>query len=345
MLKSTSAPNAVKKRIEILSALTQPKVVLPSINEVATECGVPRQFVNRTVARWNSDGLVGLYDRGNRGRRKTRDMGDIATAMEDTSLELRPPKRPTVRQVAEQLGLSKSSASDSLIDFGVWGRGRAESEFCPTEMFDARIIDFVGLYINPPNSAFALCVDDATGDDPRSRPSDDDAKFAFSIGKAIVGGERTGTGARAEVAFRGPLHAALDLGNGGGSVALKQRRHHKGFLRFLSQLEADVPAALSIHVFTGEYRPTTQRRIIDWLDRHPRIHVHEVGTHEKWLKQISRWHRFLMRAQVRGEAQVSPASFSSKIETIFRTHEMRRPFVWVAEHGAILLKWKQAKRK
>ena len=345
MLKSTSAPKAVKKRIEILSALTHPKVIRPSINEVATECGVPRQFVNRTVARWNSDGLVGLYDRGNRGRRKTRDMGEIAFAMEDASSKLPPSKRQTARNVAERFGLSKSTTSDRLIDFGVWGRGHVERQFCPTEMFDVHIVDFVGLYINPPNSAFALCVDDATGDDPRSRPWDDDGKLAFSIGKATVGGERTETGARAEVAFRGPLHAALDLGNGGGSVALKQRRHHKGFLRFLSELEAGVPAALSIHVFTGEYRPTTQRRIVYWLDRHPRIHVHEVGTHEKWLKQISRWHRFLMRAHVRGVAQVSPASFSSKIESIFRTHEMRRPFVWVAEHGAILLKWKQAPRK
>lgn len=344
MLKSTSAPRSVKRRIEILMDLTNSAVVRPSITEISEKYGVPRQFVTRCVARWNAGGLVGLYDRGNRGRKRAYDEEDLASAVDDARRDTPRLQHPPIRRIAERLGLSKSAAAEALIDTGAWSPRAKGPNISRDISFINTVVDFVGLYINPPNGAFALCADETLRSSPGLLRPLLGHGTEFSWGKTVLDVGDDEHRSRSYPVFRGSLPAALDIGNAGNHPILQQRSHHRGFIEFLQRVDKDVPQELSIHVVTGAYQPTLYKPIKDWLQLNPRIHVYEVDTYTNWVRQISRWFRFLMNSNISRSAQISTASFIMKIDKSYEQYAMSRPFVWTAEYATILLKMRERKR-
>jgi len=236
----------------------------------------------------------------------------------------------TVRSAAAATGLSKTTVGRMLTLFGVQPHRSKSFRLSTDPLFVEKVKDIVGLYLNPPDHAVVLCVDEKTQIQALER-----TQPVLPLGLGYLEGVthdyvRHGTTT---------LFAALDIANGQVLTQCRARHRHQKFLGFLKHIEANVPPELDAHLVVDNYAAHKHPKVRAWLSARPRFHVHYTPTYASWLNQVERWFALLTQRQIRRASFVSAKDLVDKINAFVEAYNAKaKPFVWTATSEAILQK-------
>jgi transposase len=307
-----------------------------------SESGVPLNEVGRrlkvsgpTVHHWRLQfrklRLAGLHDQLKPGRPRTHDEEQIAQLLK-TALTKKPKAAThwSVRALADSTGVSKSTVQRYLALFGVQPHRSKSFKLSTDPFFIEKVRDIVGLYLNPPDHALVLCVDEKSQVQALER-----TQPVLPMGLGYVEGVthdyyRHGTTT---------LFAALDVANGQVFAQCKARHRHQEFLGFLRHIEQQVPQNLDVHMVVDNYGTHKHARVKAWLARHPRFHLHYTPTYSSWLNQVERWFGLITQRAIRRGSFTSVTDLRRQIERFVTDwNQHPHPFKWTATAESILAK-------
>ena len=296
---------------------------------VAAELRVCVDTVGKWRSRFLEQRLDGLLDQPRSGRPRMIDDADvervIALTLETT------PKDAThwsTRSMARRSGLSHNTVSRIWRAFALQPHRTETFKLSADPLFIEKVRDIVGLYLNPPDRALVLCVDEKSQIQAldRTRPL-----LPLRPGQAE---RRTHDYVRHGTTS---LFAALDART--GQVIGQCHRRHRAleFRKFLDAIESEVPAELDVHLIADNY-PTHKTALIrNWFAKRPRFHIHFTPTSASWLNLVERWFGLLTEKQLRRGVHQSSAELEAAIYRYLDvTNEDPKPLVWTKTADQIL---------
>jgi len=291
--------------------------------------------------RYDAEGIAGLADRKRPGRPRRL---DHAAIVKNTLMP--PPKKLGVthwssRLLAAQLGISASAVSTAWRDYGVKPWRSRSFRFSTDPELDAKVVDVVGLYLNPPENAIVLCVDEKSQIQALDRTM---PVLPMQPGKIEARSHdyvRHGTTT---------LFAALEIASGKVTAALKPRHRNTEFLAFLKQVERayrdvldDQGNPVELHLVMDNYAVHKHANVKTWLARNPRFVIHFTPTHASWMNLVEVWFSLIERQAIHRGVFTSVKDLNAKIRTyIDGWNDRSHPFVWTRTAEEIL---KHAKPK
>jgi len=312
------------------------KVVLWSAEgQSNTEIAERLDWTKATVGKWRQrfleQRLAGLYDELRPGRPRSIADEQIAVLLKRT-LSRKPAGAThwTVRQAAHDSGISKSTVHRVFQAFAVQPHRSRSFKLSTDPFFIEKTRDIVGLYLNPPDHALVLCVDEKSQIQALNR-----TQPVLPMGLGYVEGithdyVRHGTTT---------LFAALDVATGAVFTECKPRHRHQEFLSFLRSLEACVPAQLDVHLIVDNYATHKHPKVRTWLAQRPRFHMHYTPTYSSWLNQVERWFGLITQRAIRRGSFRSVKELVQKIDDFVQHYNRKqRPFIWTATADSILQK-------
>lgn len=318
------------------SLVSRAKVVLWSADgQSNTEIAERLGWTNATVGKWRSrfveHRVAGLYDELRPGRPRSIDDEKIAALLNRT-LSRKPAGGThwSVRQAAEASHISKSTVHRLFQTFALQPHRTRSFKLSTDPFFIEKVRDIVGLYLNPPDHALVLCVDEKSQIQALNR-----TQPVLPMGLGYVEGithdyVRHGTTT---------LFAALDVATGAVFTECKPRHRHQEFLSFLRSLDACVPAELDVHLVVDNYATHKHPKVRAWLAQRPRFHMHYTPTYSSWLNQVERWFGLITQRAIRRGSFSSVKDLVQKIDSFVQHYNRRhRPFVWTATADSILQK-------
>ena len=196
--------------------------------------------------------------------------------------------------------------------------------------FLEKLTDVVGLYLNPPQQAIVLCVDEKSQIQALDRTQPGLPLKKGRCGTMTHDYKRNGTTT---------LFAALEMLQGKVIGQCYQRHRHQEFLKFLRHIDRETPAELDLHLIVDNYSTHKHDRVTAWLKRHPRFHLHFTPTSCSWLNLVERWFAELTRKQLRRGDFHNVAQLVAAIKQYLQRHnEDPISFIWTASAEAILSK-------
>ena len=195
-------------------------------------------------------------------------------------------------------------------------------------MFEEKVTEIVGLYLDPPERAVVLCVDEKSQIQALDREQPVLPMMPGMPERRTHSYVRHGTTS---------LFAALDIAT--GSVIGKCYKRHRAveFLDFLKQIDANVPADLDVHIVMDNYATHKTPAIKAWLARRPHWHIHFTPTSASWINQVERWFAELTRKQIQRGVHTSVAQLEADIRNFIDEHNANpKPFRWVKSADEIL---------
>jgi transposase len=292
-----------------------------SNTEVAAQLGVARPTVGKWRARFVADRLDGLLDEPRPGARRTITDEQVEQVVVDT-LESTPRDAThwSRASMAAHAGLSSSSIGRIWKAFRLQPH-RAETFKLSTDpLFIDKVRDVVGLYLDPPERAIVLSVDE------KSQVQALDRSAPVLPMMPGMPERRTHDYVRNGVTS---LFAALDIATGQVISSLHRRHRSTEFRKFLNKIDKQVPAELDVHLIADNYATHKTDIIQNWLATHPRFHMHFVPTSSSWLNQVERWFAELTAKLLQRGVHTSVQALEADIRhwiTIWNDNP--RPFVW-----------------
>ncbi len=300
-----------------------------SNSDIAEDLGVCGPTVGKWRQRFLDSGLDGLVDAPRPG--KPRQIGDddvervLAMTIETT------PRNAThwsTRSMAEETGLSQSSISRIWRAFSLQPHRIKTFKLSNDPLFIDKVRDIVGLYLDPPDKAIVLCVDEKSQMQALERtqpllPLGPGAPAAMTHDYA-----RHGTTT---------LFAALDAST--GRVIGKCYRQHRAteFLKFLRIIDQSVPEDLDVHVILDNYATHKTPTVRRWFARHPRFHVHFTPTYSSWINLVESWFATLTTRRLKRSSFRSTRQLESTVrDYIDANNDVPKPFVWTKSADDIL---------
>lgn len=329
MARSRSLPAALALRARIVLACE-------SAGESAV--GIAKQLrLNRgTVAKWRDryfeHRIGGLYDELRPGRPRTVDDERVADLIA-TTLQKKPSDGGThwsTRTLQAATGISKSTVHRYLQAFNLKPHRVETFKLSTDPFFIEKLRDVVGLYLNPPDNALVLCVDEKSQCQALQR-----TQPMLPLGLGYVEGVthdyvRHGTTT---------LFAALNVMNGQVLTQCRPRHRHQEFLGFLRSIDKAVPAELDIHCIADNYASHKHPKVRAWLAERPRWHMHFVPTYSSWLNQVERFFSIITSRAIRRGSFNSVKDLIRKIDRFVNSYnETCKPFAWTATADSILEK-------
>lgn len=298
---------------------------------IAQEVGVTRQTVGKWRERFRTQGLVGLYDERRPGKPRTIEEDEIAELIRKT-IETKPADGThwSCRSIAAETGLSKSTVQRVWSAVGLQPHRQKTFKLSTDPFFVEKVHDIVGLYLNPPDNAMVLCVDEKSQVQALAR-----SQPMLPMGLGYVEGithdyVRHGTTT---------LFAALDVATGKVLTQCKSRHRHQEFLKFLKHIDENVPEDLDIHLVVDNYCTHTHHKVKRWLARRPRYHVHYTPTYASWLNQVEIWFNIITQKAIRRGSFRSVRQLIERIQQYTENYNKHsRPFAWTATAESILEK-------
>lgn len=296
---------------------------------VAQELRVSGATVGKWRRRFLERRLDGLLDEPRPGAPRT--VGDaevervLALTLESTP---RDATHWSTRSMAAQVGLSKNTVQRIWRAFGLQPHRTETFKLSSDPLFIEKVRDIVGLYLNPPERALVLCVDEKAQIQALDRTRPLLPMRPGQVERRTHDYLRHGTTT---------LFAALDARTG-QVIGQCQRRHRSlEFRKFLDAIDAAVPADLDVHLVLDNYGTHKTALIHRWLAKRPRYYVHFTPTSASWLNLVERWFALLTERQIRRGAHPSTKALE---EAIYRylgvTNEHPKPFLWTKTADAIL---------
>jgi putative transposase len=301
---------------------------------IGAKVGLTGSMVGMWRKRFLAQGLLGLYDEPKPGGPRTIGDDQIAALIRKT-LKTKPPQGThwTCREISAETQLSKSTVHRVWRAFGIQPHRQKHFKLSTDPFFVEKVRDIVGLYLNPPDKALVLCVDEKSQIQALDR-----TQPMLPLGLGYVEGVthdyvRHGTTT---------LYAALDIATGQVLTRCTPRHRHQEFLQFLHQIEAKVPEALDIHLVVDNYATHKHPKVRRWLAARPRYHVHYTPTYASWLNQVEIWFHLITQRAIRRGSFRSVKDLITKIDQFVRHYDAQcQPFAWIATADSILEKIKR----
>lgn len=316
--------------------VTRARIILHSAdgigsNEVAELCAVSPQTVSRWRRRFRQFRIEGLHDELKSGRPRSIDDERVAELINTVLSEK--PKDATqwsVRSVAQASGVSKSQVHRYFQLFGLQPHRNRTFKLSTDPFFIEKVRDICGLYLNPPDKALVLCVDEKSQIQALER-----TQPMLPMGLGYVEGvthdyKRHGTTT---------LFAALNIANGQVITQCKARHRHQEFLSFLRHIDKNVPKDLDIHLVVDNYATHKSPKVKAWLSKRPRYHLHYTPTYASWLNQVERWFGLITQRALRRGSFRNVRELITRIESfVDHYNQSATPFTWVATADSIISK-------
>ncbi len=296
---------------------------------MARRFGVSRTTVKRWRSRFVEGRCDGLLDEPRPGR--PRAVGDAQIEALITATLETTPKDAThwsTRSMAEHLGMSQSTVSRVWRAFGLAPHKQDSWKLSTDPLFVEKVRDVVGLYLNPPERALVLCVDEKTQIQALNRTQPVFPMLPSTPARASHDYVRHGTSS---------LYAALDLTTGKVIGALHSRHRASEFLAFLKTIDASVPADLDVHLVLDNASTHKTPAIKRWLAAHRRFVLHFTPTSSSWLNLVERWFAELTTKKLRRGTHTSVRQLNADIRAWITTwNDNPRPYVWTKTADQIL---------
>jgi transposase len=314
---------AQRARMVLMSAEGHPN------RAVAERVGVSEQTVGKWRRRFLAGGPAALLDEPRPGApRRIND--DQVEQVIVTTLEQAPPDAThwSTRSLARAVGLSHASVARIWSAFGLEPHRVETFKLSSDPQFVDKVRDVVGLYLDPPERALVLAVDEKSQIQALDR-----AQPILPV-RPGVPERRSHDYTRHGTTT---LFAALEVGSGRVHGQLYQRHRAREFLAFLRHLDAQVPPRLELHLILDNYATHKTPAVKRWLARHPRFHLHFTPTGASWLNLVERWFSELTTKKLRRGAHRSVAALRRDIqEWMVQWNEKPRPFSWTKSADDIL---------
>ncbi len=298
--------------------------------EIARRLGVARQTVLTWRARYESAGVAGLDDRPKSGRPRRVDHRRII------EVTLRPPPKKygvthwSSRLLGRHLGIGDATVARAWREYGVQPWRSGTFKFSTDPQLVAKVTDVVGLYLNPPENAVVLCVDDKSQIQALDRTAPVLPMQPHLIERRTHDYVRHGTTT---------LLAALEIATGKVTARCQPRHRHEEFLVFLRQVARAYPD-VELHLVMDNYAAHKHADVRAWLANHPRITVHFTPTHASWMNLVECWFSIAERQAVHRGSYRSVRDLTTKIRAFVDgwNNEQAHPFTSTKTADQILAK-------
>ena len=297
--------------------------------QVAQRLGIKRSTAATWRGRFAERGLAGLLDEPRPGRPRTVSDEQVEAVITRT-LESAPANAThwSTRSLATELGLSQSAVSRIWRAFGLAPHRQEAWKLSRDPLFIDKVRDVVGLYLDPPERAVVLCVDEKTQIQALDRTAPVFPMLPGVPARATHDYRRAGTS---------NLYAALDLATGQVTGSLHARHRAIEFRRFLATIDRQVPAGLEVHLVLDNVSTHKTPAIHRWLAAHPRFHLHFTPTSSSWLNLVERWFAELTTKKLQRGTHRTVRELNTDIRTWIATwNDNPRPYVWTKTADQIL---------
>jgi transposase len=332
--RSRSLPLRVVERARI--------VLFAAAGRQDKEIAVLLSMTPKKISRWRKRfialGVAGLLkDAPRPGRKPT-----ISARLTQRVVTLTTRQQPSnathwsTRTMAAVVGISEASVRRIWRAHGLKPHRVETFKISNDPAFAEKLEDIVGLYLNPPEHALVLCVDEKSQIQAldRTQPG-----LPLKRGRGATmthDYKRNGTAT---------LFAALNAANGEVYGLCQERHRHQEWLKFLRLLDQTMPAHLALHLIGDNYATHKHPKVQRWLARHPRVHMHFTPTSASWLNMVERFFRDLTQNRLRRGVFRDLEELIMAIGTYIDRHNVSpKPFIWTARASDILEKVKRARR-
>jgi transposase len=289
--------------------------------DIAARLGCDPDTVAKWRGRFAERGLDGLHDEPRPGKPRSIADEDIERVIVKTLEESpRDATHWSTRSMAAATGMSQSAISRIWRAFGLKPHQTEAFKLSPDPQFIDKVRDIVGLYLNPPDAAVVLCVDEKSQIQALDRSAPVLPLMPGVPERRTHDYVRNGTT---------NLYAALDLASGQVIADMAPRHRAEEFRRFLNLIERSVPEHLDVHVVLDNSSTHKTPSIQRWLVRHPRFTLHFTPTYSSWLNLVERWFAELTTKWIKRSAHRSVRDLVASIRTwITNWNEEPKPYVW-----------------
>jgi transposase len=297
--------------------------------EIVERLGVTRPMVTKWRNRFAEHRLDGLTDEPRPGQPRTISDEQVEEVIVKT-LETTPGDAThwSTRSMAREVGLTQSAVHRIWKAFGLQPHRQDTWKLSKDPLFVAKVRDVVGLYLNPPERAVVLCVDEKSQIQALDRSAPVLPMLPGTPERATHDYRRSGTSS---------LYAALDLTTGKVIGRLHARHRAIEFKQFLSTIDREVPDEFAVHLVLDNSSTHKTPAIQNWLTAHPRFVLHFTPTSSSWLNLVERWFAELTSKKLRRGAHRSVRQLNSDIRAWIETwNDNPRPFVWTKTADQIL---------
>lgn len=304
---------------------------------IAQELGTSRPSVILWRQRFLTGGTAALTeDAPGRGRKPTIKAKKIK-AIVTATLQSKPRAAThwSVRTMAAAQGVSPASVQRIWDAHGLKPHRTRTFKLSRDPQFVEKLTDVVGLYLNPPDKALVLCVDEKSQIQALNRTQPGLPMKKGRCGTMTHDYKRNGTTT---------LFAALNVLDGTVIGDCMSRHRHQEFLKFLRHLDREFPADQNLHLILDNYGTHKHPKVTAWLARHPRFHLHFIPTSSSWLNMVERWFAALTDKRIRRGSFYSVDDLVAAIREYLGEHNRQpKPFVWTAKVEDILAKVNRCK--
>ena len=332
--RSRSLPARQVERAKIILLAAEGKTDL----EIAATLNISNQKATRWRKRFLQFDLTGLEKDAPRPGRKPAISAKLKEELIRRTTQSKPANAThwSTRTMAAEMGISEATVRRIWHAHGLKPHRLESFKISKDKHFAEKLEDIVGLYLNPPEHAIVMCVDEKSQIQALDRTQPGLPLKKGRCGTMTHDYKRNGTAT---------LFAALNVADGTVISMCDDRHRHQEWLQFLRVIDQVTPAGKALHLIADNYATHKHAKVQRWLKRHPRFHVHFTPTSSSWLNMVERFFRDLTQNRLRRGIFRDVEELIMAIgDYIDRHNENPKPFIWTAKANDILEKVKRARK-
>jgi transposase len=305
--------------------------------QIALELGTSRPTVLLWRQRFADGGPTALEQDASRGESVQRTDTALVKKIVEATLHTTPPDAThwSTRTMAEKFGVSHMTVARVWDGHGLQPHRVRTFKLSRDPHFVEKLTDVIGLYLNPPDKALVLCVDEKSQIQALDRTQPGLPMKRGRCGTMTHDYVRHGTTT---------LFAALNVLEGTVIGGCFERHRHEEFLKFLREIDRQTPPGLNLHLIVDNYGTHKHEKVRKWLTRHRRFHLHFTPTSSSWLNLVERWFAEITRKRIRRGSFNSVEELVTVIQDYITTNNQNpHPFVWTKKVDEILEKVRHCK--
>jgi len=305
--------------------------------DIATQLGTSKKTVSLWRNRFAEGRVAGIEtDAPRPGRKRSISAQIIETILRKTTLE-KPPGAThwSTRTLAKAVGVSRATVNRVWQAHGLKPHLSKTFKVSNDPRFAEKLRDVVGLYLDPPEHALVLSCDEKSQIQALDRTQKGLPLVPGRCGTMTHDYKRNGTTT---------LFAAVNVAEGKVIGTCQPKHRHQEWIKFLKLIDEQTSAELDLHLIVDNYATHKHPRVLAWLKRHRRFHVHFIPTSSSWLNLVERWFREITDKRIRRGTFRNVNQLIGAIEEFIEQHNRSsKPFVWTAQTEQILAKVARAR--
>lgn len=305
--------------------------------DIAAQLGCTRRTVGTWRARFATDRLAGIEHDAPRGGRTPAQRARFEAEIIRKTTQETPPNATqwSTRTLAKAIGCDDTLVQRVWRDNGLKPHRIKTFKISNDPKFVEKLVDVVGLYLDPPEHALVLSCDEKSQIQALDRTQKSLPLFPGRLKTLTHDYKRNGTTT---------LFAAIELAEGKVISECLPRHRHQEWIRFLKKIDAETPPDLDLHLIVDNYATHKHPKVMNWLKRHKRFHIHFIPTSSSWLNVIERWFRDITQNRIRNGVFKSVEQLETAIREYVDHHNANpRSFVWTKKAEDILEKVARAR--